>query len=94
MYLDEMIDKNPLDRIKNLSVKTSELEPFTAAEVAKILNELDGQERNLIQFAFWSGLRTSELIALRWQYVDLKSNRIFDRHARVCGHLKGTKTSA
>jgi len=94
MYLDEMIDKNPLDRIKNISVKTREPEPFTAAEVEKILNELAGQERNLIQFAFWSGLRTSELIALRWEDVDLENNRIFVRHAKVRGHLKGTKTSA
>jgi integrase len=31
------------------------------------------QEKNLIQFAFWTGLRTSELIALRWQDVDLET---------------------
>jgi integrase len=48
----------------------------------------------LIQFAFWSGLRTSELIALRWQDVDLDHNRIFIRQAKVRGHIKGTKTSA
>lgn len=94
MYLDEIIDKNPLDRVKNLSVQTREPEPFTSEEVAKILNELEGQERHLIQFAFWSGLRTSELIALRWQDVDLEHNRIFIHHAKVRGHLKGTKTRA
>lgn len=94
MYLDEIIDKNPLDRVKNLPVRTREPEPFKAEEVTKILNELDGQEKNLIQFAFWSGLRTSELIALRWQDIDLEDNRVFVRHAKVRGHLKGTKTSA
>jgi integrase len=94
VYLDEMIDRNPFDRVKNLSAQVREPEPFTAEEVAKILNELDGQERNLIQFAFWSGLRTSELIALRWQDVELENNRIFVRQAKVRGHLKGTKTSS
>lgn len=94
MYLDEIIDKNPFDRVKNLSVKIREPEPFTADEVAKILNELEGQERNLIQFAFWSGLRTSELIALRWRDVDLEHNQIFVRQAKVRGHIKGTKTNA
>ena len=54
----------------------------------------EGQERNLIQFAFGSGLRTSELIALSWQNVDLAQNRIHIRHAKVRGHLKGTKTRA
>ena len=94
MYLDEIIDRNPLDRVKNLPAKAREPEPFTTDEVAKILNELEGQERNLIQFAFWSGLRTSEFIALRWQDVDLNHNRIFVRQAKVRGHVKGTKTSA
>jgi integrase len=94
MYLDEIIDKNPLDRVKNLSVNTREPEPFNPEEVAKILNVLEGQERNLIQFAFWSGLRTSELIALRWQDVDLQQNRIFVRQAKVRGQIKGTKTHA
>jgi integrase len=94
MYLDEIIDKNPFERVRNLTVKTREPEPFTAHEVAKILNELESQERNLIQFAFWSGLRTSELIALRWQDVDLEHNRVFVRQAKVRGHLKSTKTIA
>ncbi|MDD2770354.1 MAG: tyrosine-type recombinase/integrase [Methylococcus sp.] len=94
LYLDEVIDRNPLARVKNLPVKTREPEPFTADEVARILNQLEGQERNLIQFAFWSGLRTSELIALRWQDVDLEHDRIYVRHANVRGHLKGTKTSS
>lgn len=45
MYLDEMIDKNPFDRIKNLSVQTREPEPFKAEEVIKILNERERQEK-------------------------------------------------
>lgn len=94
MYFDEMIDKNPLSRVKNLSVRSREAEPFNADEVLKILAELEGQEKNLIQFAFWSGLRTSELIALNWENVDLKNNRIFVRQAKVRGHLKCTKTTS
>ncbi len=56
--------------------------------------QLHGQEKNLIQFAFWSGLRTSELIALRWQDIDLEQNRLYVRIAKVRGHLKGTKTKS
>lgn len=94
MYLDEILDKNPMDRVRNLPASAREPEPFTASETAKILGELQGQERNLILFAFWSGLRTSELIALRWQDVDLEQNRIFVRQAKVRGHIKGTETKA
>ena len=31
---------------------------------------LEGQDRNLIEFAFWTGLRTSELVALDWSDFD------------------------
>jgi integrase len=94
MYHDEIIAKNPLDHVKNLPIHTREPQPFTADEVTNILNELAGQERNLIQFAFWTGLRTSELIALRWQDVDLEQNCIHVRIANVRNHLKGTKTKS
>lgn len=94
MYLEGIIDKNPLDRIKNLTVTAREPEPFTLDEIEKILGQLAGQERNLIQFAFWSGLRTSELIALCWQDIDFENNRFYVRRAKVRGIIKGTKTSA
>ena len=94
MYHDEIIDKNPLERVKNLPTQSREPKPFTQEEVTKILNELTGQAKNLIQFAFWSGLRTSELIALRWQNVDLEQNRIFVKTACVRGQLKDTKTKS
>lgn len=91
---DEIIDKNPLIRVKNLPKETREPEPFTQEEVTKILNELTGQAKNLIQFAFYSSLRTSELIALLWQDVDFENNRIFVSSAYVRGQLKDTKTKS
>lgn len=94
LYHDEIIDKNPLERVKNLPASTREPEPFNADEITKILQELKGQEKNLIQFAFYSGLRTSELIALRWQDVDFDKNCIYVRTAKVRGHLKCTKTKS
>lgn len=94
LYHDEIIDKNPLQRVKNLPSKTREPEPFTQEEIMRILNELTGQAKNLIQFAFYSGLRTSELIALRWQDVDFENNRIFVTSAYVRGQLKTTKTKS
>lgn len=94
LYGDEIIEKNPLNRIKNLSVSSREPEPFTLSEIERILEQLNGQEKNIIQFAFWSGLRTSELIALGWVDVDFVHNRIYVRHAKVRGILKAPKTCA
>lgn len=94
LYHDEIIDKNPLTRVKSLPKETREPEPFTQEEVTEILNELTGQAKNLIQFAFYAGLRTSELIALRWQDVDFENNRVFVRSAYVREQLKDTKTKS
>jgi integrase len=93
-FVDGVIVSNPLTRIKNLKVQSREPQPFTPNEIEKILTALEGPEKNLIQFAFWSGLRTSELIGLAWANVDLENNRIYVRQSIVHGRLKDTKTSA
>lgn len=93
-FYDGHIDHNPMDRFRYLSPETREPQPFNHDEISRILNQLDGQERNLIQSAFWSGLRTSELIALRWEDVDFPNNRFYVRTAIVRQREKTTKTTA
>ena len=93
-YEDGIIDTNPMERVRNLSLDGREPEPFNLREIEAILSQLKRQDRNLIQFAFWSGLRTSELIALEWKDVDFKNNRIYVRQAKVAGEIKSTKTKS
>lgn len=93
-FHEELIDSNPMDRFRYLAPETREPTPFRKEEVDKILKQLDGQCRNLIQFAFWSGLRTSELIGLRWEDVDLNAKKIFVRTAIVRSREKTTKTTS
>jgi integrase len=94
LYIDEVIDGNPIDRIKRFKHIKKEPEPFNANEREKILSQMSGQVRNLYEFAFWTGLRTSELLALRKCDVDLKRRVIFVRKALVHGREKGTKTKS
>ncbi len=86
------LNKNPMDRIKNLPLQTKEPDPFSPEEIGLILEKAEGQFRNLIQFAFWSGLRTSELIGLKWEDVDWKRGSVFVRRAVVRNVVKDTKT--
>lgn len=46
------------------------------------------------QIAFSTGLRTSELLALEWEDIDLSNKRITVSRAKVRGQIKGPKTSA
>src|SRR5262249_21091721 len=50
--------------------KVRQIDPFGKEERQAILGRLEGQGFNLVQFAFWTGLRTSELCALDWQDID------------------------
>ena len=98
---DELIDSNPFDRIalNKLLAATSKksdyvVDPFDAAEKIAILSAAEGQARNLYQFALWSGLRTSELIALEWGDVDWVHGCVKVQRAVVVKQEKGTKTAA
>jgi len=93
-FVDGAIDRNPMDRIKNLEVREDEPEPFTFEEQQRILAVLPDQGRNLIQFAFWTGLRTSELIALEWGDIDSVRGTVYVQRACVRGVLKYPKTRA
>lgn len=99
---DEYIKTNPLDRIvisklldKESSKSDFKVDPFNRDEISAILDAAHHpQIRNLFQFAFFTGLRTSELLAIEWQDIDLKRGAIKVSRAMVKKRLKGTKTVA
>jgi integrase len=98
---DGLIAFNPLDRVnldrllsKTAIDSTYEVDPFTPAEVAAILGAAQNQARNFIQFAFATGMRTSELIALEWADVDWDGRRVHVQRAVVEKTVKDTKTRA
>ena len=69
--------------------------PFSRSEVnALIAASEEGPVRNLFQFAFASGLRTGEIIGLRWTDVDFESRVIRVRQSVVRSLEKAPKTGA
>ena len=98
---DKLIPTNPLDElnlsesIKDVSKpKQDVINPFNTDEKNHLINVATGQFKNLVQFGFWSGLRTGELIALRWSDVDFKNNVINIIHNKVEGEEKLPKSSS
>lgn len=103
---DEKIDVNPLDgwaftRIESLKDDDDDdIDPFTVEDIAAILAKCkERQERNLFEFAFWTGLRTSELCALQWRDIDwnaetVRVRRAATRAARAADVKEGPKTKA
>jgi integrase len=93
-FVDGLIDRNPCDRIRNLPHRFEEPDPLSPDEIAKLLDKCAGQVRNLFQFAIWTGLRTSELIALEWGDVDWNRSVVRVRRASVRKVIKVPKTQA
>jgi len=73
---DELISENPLANWvyrNKAKPRESSLDPFSADEKGRIINAINNPlHKNLVIFLFWTGLRTSELIALRWDDIDMQ----------------------
>lgn len=93
-FRDGLIPENPAVRIASLKHRYDEPDPFSVDEIRAIIAAAPDQARQLFQFAFWTGLRTSELIALRWDDVDLNGLVVRVRRASVGKVTKGPKTAA
>lgn len=96
--LDGQIAKDPTENIKNSKPQKPNPDPFTLEEVNKITAELmtryDEQIYNYFEFAFFTGVRPEEQIALRWDDIDwtLETARI--ERVRTAGADRGwTKTA-
>ena len=96
----ELIEANPLIGFKvrrRTNGRSEDVDPFSAEERTAILAKVLGQDRNLIQFAFWTGLRTSELVALDWPDIDWLRGVVVISRALTQGMdepEEGTKTEA
>lgn len=87
-YLD--VDSAPEQGAKSV-------DPFSPDEVTAIISTAHGineQWANLFAFAFYTGMRPSEICALRWGSIDWIGNTIQVSAAKVVGVIKTTKTRA
>jgi len=93
-FEDDLIPKDPLFGYtpKKKGEKKPPPDPFTPEEMSRILAEADGQILNIIQFWAWTGLRTSEIVALEWG--DLDKSEVNICRALVEDEIKGPRTEA
>lgn len=92
---DEIVTGNPLRAIKlakmvPIAKRTSEYvaDPFTWAELTAVLLALDPEDR--APFLFWAhtGVRSGELIGLRWKRVDLAAGTVSIQETTTIGKDK------
>lgn len=96
--MDKQIKENPCAGLEYADVQLRGPDPFSLAEVRKILASVaehyNEQLLNYLQFQFFSGLRTSEAIALAWSNVDVNKGEILVEAVNVYDEEQdSTKTS-
>ncbi|WP_195619491.1 site-specific integrase [Citrobacter farmeri] len=100
---DGVIQINPVSLVTASRYRSKETEtendyvvdPLTPAEVDALLTSAGNKQwENLFRFAIHTGMRSSELCALKWKDVDFIQKTAHVQSASVAGITKGTKTKA
>ncbi len=77
---DGLIQANPLHewnyKRNQAPAAAPYVDPFTAEEQHAIINAATGQIKNQCIVLFWTGMRTSELVALEWPDIDWTRKKI------------------
>ena len=80
---DEVIYKNPVRLVKLPKNQKPLIKPFTADEVKAIMDLAHNQNyRFYLAIAFYTGLRSGEIIALKKEDIDLVNNVLHVRRSR------------
>lgn len=98
---DDAIKSNPLTGMdisklvpEDRRVSDYEPEPYTHDELKTLLLRLPMPERWHFQLWAYTGVRTGELIGLRWNRVDLEADTIFIKETTTAGKEKARPKTA
>jgi len=91
-FLSGIVDRNPMERVKNLKTTKPDIKPMSMDEVKLLLNHVSERYRNFFIAAFFTGMRFGEMAGLKWKHVDFKMRLIKVRETRVKGEEGRPKT--
>ncbi len=90
------LDDNPMEGIENSKHQAPPPDPLTSDERDRVLADMqrhyDERVHAYFQFAFATGLRPEETIALRWSDVDWNHRTVLVQRAITAGEEKPLKT--
>jgi integrase len=85
---------NPISKVRTSSKRLREPDILTPEEFRSLLAELDQRERAMVLMAGSTGLRRSELFALRWRDVNFETLEVSITRSCVRNRFGNAKTEA
>jgi integrase len=73
----DLCDRNPIEWVRQSAKRRTAPDILTTNEVQGLLANLRFRERTLVLLAVTTGLRRSELFALKWKDVDFQAKQIY-----------------
>lgn len=80
---DEIITRNPLKLVKKpKNVSVNEILPFKQDEIFSVLENIQERMRAVFAIGFFTGMRTGEILVLKWSDIDFENRIIKVRRAK------------
>lgn len=83
---------SPVEKIRPLKLRRTDVQPFTLAEVQLILATVRADYRQYLTVRMFTGMRSGEADGLKWKFVDFERRQILVRETLVGGEIEYTKT--
>ena len=92
--IDGSIQKSPLVVSFPTLKSDYEMNPFTLEEIELLLYNSKGWFKNFLGVAFFTGMRTGEILALKWSNINFNEATIKIEETRTDGKTQTTKTKS
>jgi len=94
--LNEIINHNPVEAVSmpKINYTKKKPKPFTLDEIDKILECAEGEYKNFLGISFFTGMRSGELLALRWDDVNFETSTITINKTVAQGVINSAKTKS
>lgn len=73
----ELCERNPIEWVRQSAKRRTAPDILTSNEVRNLLENLRFRERTLVLLAVTTGLRRSEIFALKWKDIDFEAKQIY-----------------
>lgn len=90
----DLYDRNPIQWVRQSAKRRNAPDVLTSTEVRQLLAALAPRERIMVLLDVATGLRQSELFALKWQDVDFKNKQLWVTRSIVQQVVGPCKTEA